>query len=72
MIQAGQINLATRMNGTVPISVVNTTHADGISLNLTFNPLLASILNIASNASISTNTTINCTIDMQPALLRSQ
>ncbi|MCQ1537458.1 PKD domain-containing protein [Methanocalculus taiwanensis] len=63
MVCAGQRHLATRMNGTVPISIVNITHADGISLYLTFNPVLASIINVTVNASISTNTTLNCTID---------
>ena len=68
-IRAGSLDIATGMNGTIPISVTNITHGEGIGYTVTFNTFYTAITRVAVNTSVAEGTDLTYEINNQTGTL---
>jgi len=65
IIRTGSLDIATGMNGTIPVSVTNITGAEIIAASVIIQPAFAEVTDIAVNASVAEGTLLNYQIDNQ-------
>jgi len=65
IIRAGSLDIATGMNGTIPVSVTNITNAERIRWTTTIHPAFASITSVSVNESVAEGTDLTYQINNQ-------